>query len=75
MLVGHKAGGDQQPATGTRTYLINDIVSAMKNRKLWNDDRLTLTIVARGLVPPKGAAQVKFPEVKARFGRVSLSRS
>ena len=46
----------------------------LRARKLWHDDRLTVTFVMSGLIPVKDAAVTR-AGVKAHFDRVTLAGS
>jgi tyrosinase len=63
-----KAGTEEEPDEGDRTYFITDVVNALVAGKLWNEHELTVTSVMRGLTPPAGhKGKVTRPPVKARY--------
>jgi hypothetical protein len=56
-----------------RAFDVTEVVRELRARKLWQDDKLTVTFVLAGLVPLKNEPVTR-PGVKARFDRVNLAR-
>ena len=76
----HAHGGGEQPDTATagmkHTYDITPVVTALKNSGRWKDDRMTVTFVPRGLLPPPGAATeavAEGVEPSVAIGRVTIT--
>jgi tyrosinase len=69
---GSKTGAADVAVAHTRAFDVAGVVRELQARKLWSDDRLTVTFVMTGLVPV-GNAPVSQPGVKARFDKIVLS--
>jgi tyrosinase len=67
--------GDKQPDAGSRTFFVTDTIRELKERKLWNDEKMTVTIVMRGLVPVNEKVAYTKPSIKARFRNVNIARA
>ncbi|MGH2706876.1 MAG: tyrosinase family protein [Actinomycetota bacterium] len=75
----HPRAAEQHQAPGglRHTYDITNLVYELTARGLWDEDRVTVTFVPRGLLPPPGAPPAPRveagPQPRVRIGRVSVS--
>jgi tyrosinase len=70
----HQGGGAHAAHGDTRqTFDVTEVVRHLRDRNLWNENRLSVTFVARGLDNPDGTRQKPRVLAKPKFTRISLT--
>src|SRR5262245_31381873 len=69
----HEDSGTHAAHAGARlTFDVTEVVRNLRALNLWNENRLSVTFVARGLDNPDGTRQKPKVPAKPRFARISL---
>jgi len=69
----HEDSGTHAAHAGARlTFDVTEVVRNLRGLNLWNENRLSVTFVARGLDNPDGTRQKPKVPAKPRFARISL---